>query len=89
VTLGTEGSLYFDPVGNSYKCPTFFRDVIDSTGAGDAYFALTSALVYMETPQSLIPFLGNCCAGLKTMILGNKHAVSKTDLVRTVTGLLK
>lgn len=89
VTLGTEGSMYFDEMGESYRCPTFFKDVVDSTGAGDAYFALTSALVYMQTPQTLIPFLGNCCAGLKTMILGNKHSVSKSDLVRTVTGLLK
>lgn len=88
VTLGTAGSLYFDRSGSEHTCPTFFRDVIDTVGAGDAYFAITSLLVRQGMPGPMIPFVGNCFAGLKTRIIGNKSAVSKVDLVRTVQSIL-
>lgn len=89
VTLGTAGSLYFDDEGRSFTCPTFFRDVIDTTGAGDAYFAITSVLSKLRAPGPVVPFIGNCYAGLKTRIIGNKAAVTKVDLVRTVQSLLR
>lgn len=88
ITLGTAGSVYFDKAGQEHICPTFFKDVIDTTGAGDAYFALTSLLVKQSVPAELIPFLGNCFAGLKTRIIGNKRSVSKVDLIKTVRALL-
>lgn len=89
VTLGTAGSVYFDETGSSTKCPIFFSDVVDTIGAGDAYFALSTLLVKAGAPKPLIPFLGNCYAGLKARTMGNKFAVSKLDLIRTVTSLLK
>lgn len=89
VTLGTGGSIFFDIHGKEYKCPTFFKDVIDTTGAGDAYFAITSLLVRKGVHKPLIPFIGNCYAGLKTRIMGNKESVSKVDLIRTVKSILK
>lgn len=89
VTLGARGSLFFDLEGEKHFSPTFFKEVVDSTGAGDAFFAITSALVRMETPPQLIPFVGNCYAGLQAMTLCNKSPVSHIDLVRTVSSLLK
>ena len=88
VTLGTAGSLYFDKDGREHACPTFFRDVVDTVGAGDAYFAVTSLLAKAGAPGPLVPFIGNCFAGLKTRIIGNKSAVSKVDLIRTVQSIL-
>ncbi len=89
ITLGAEGSMYFDPNGNEHLCPSFFKEVVDTTGAGDAYFAITSLLTKLNAPGALIPFFGNCYAGLKTRILGNKSAVSKVDLVRTIQSIIK
>jgi len=89
ITLGTAGSLYFDKTGREHLCPTFFKETIDTTGAGDAYFAITALLAQMDAPAPLVPFLGNCFAGLKTRIIGNKSAVAKVDLIRTVQSLLR
>ena len=89
ITLGTSGSLFQRGKGDSFKCPTFVREVVDTTGAGDAYFAITTLLAQQKFPTEVIPFVGNCYAGLKTRIMGNAHAVSKVDLVRTLESLLK
>lgn len=89
ITLGAGGSTYFDANGSEFFCPTFFREVVDSTGAGDAYFTITSLLTKLKVASPVVPFLGNCFAGLKTRIIGNKSAVSKTDLVRTIQALFK
>ena len=86
--MGISGSLFFDKNGKEHHCPIFFKDVIDTTGAGDAYFAMTSALVKLAAPSITIPFIGNCFAGLKTRIIGNKYPVSKIDLIRTVKAIL-
>jgi rfaE bifunctional protein nucleotidyltransferase chain/domain len=89
VTIGATGSLFFDAEGNENICPTFFKEVVDTTGAGDAYLAVTALLAYMRAPSVAIPFLGNCFAGLKTRIVGNKNAVSKIDYLRSVQSILR
>jgi len=88
ITLGGQGSLYFDEGGKKYFCPAFFREVIDTTGAGDAYFLITSLMNKLEIKPIAIPFIGNLYAGLKTRIIGNAGAVSKVDLMRTVNSIL-
>ncbi len=88
ITLGGSGSLYFDSRYREHFCPVFFKDGIDTIGAGDAYFALTTLLVQQEIHPDLIPFLGNVYAGLKTRIIGNKEAVSKESIIGTVNAML-
>ncbi|QQR81163.1 MAG: hypothetical protein IPJ69_03210 [Deltaproteobacteria bacterium] len=87
VTLGQAGSAYFDSQKTKYFCPGFFKEVIDTVGAGDAYFALTTLLHYHKARPFLIPYLGNCFAGLKTRILGNKEAVSQESLSKFISYL--
>jgi len=89
ITLGTHGASYFDGQGSEFNCPSFFSDVVDTTGAGDAYFAITALMSKLKVAPALVPFVGNCFAGLKTRIIGNKSAVAKVDLVRTVESILK
>lgn len=84
MTLGAQGA-YFE---NSYS-PAFSDTVVDATGAGDAFFALTSCLYKAGCPEELIPFLGNVFAGLKTKIVGNKSAVTKAQLIKAVEAILK
>ncbi len=88
VTTGASGSIYVAPGGDKYESPAFSQRPLDTTGAGDAFFAITAILTYLKIEPSLIPFLGNIFAGLKTGIIGNKRPVSKVDFQRAVRALL-
>jgi sugar/nucleoside kinase (ribokinase family) len=90
MTLGPSGAYYFPKLSHAeYRIPAFTDTVVDAVGAGDAYFSLTSALVQVGSPEILVPFLGNVFAGLKTKIIGNKSAVSRAQLIKAATSLLK
>lgn len=89
ITLGATGSIYFNRDAKEYRCPSFFREIIDTTGAGDAYFAITALLEKLKVKPAILPFIGNCYAGLKTRTIGNKSPVSKVDLIRTISSILK
>ena len=50
VTLGSRGSVFADIDGDSGICPAQKVDVIDTTGAGDAFFAgVAAGLTYRKT----------------------------------------
>lgn len=84
LTLGKNGSYF-----NTEFSPAFADQVIDATGAGDAYFAITALLVKAQCPTELIPFIGNVYAGLKTKVVGNKSAITKAALLKALEGILK
>jgi len=87
ITLGENGSIFYNKK-DFYKCPSFFLDAKDTTGCGDAYFIITSLLIKMGYKDQIIPFLGNCYAGLHSKIVGNKSFPSKIDLTKTIITLL-
>lgn len=84
MTLGKNGAYY-----NGYYSPAFSDNVVDATGAGDAFFAITALLSKIECPAHMIPFIGNVYAGLKTKIIGNKSAVPKAALLKSLESILK
>ena len=50
VTLGSEGAVYADLEGNTGFCPARRVSVVDTTGAGDAFFAgVALGLTYQKT----------------------------------------
>lgn len=50
VTLGAEGAVYADFSGDSGYCPPGKAEVVDTTGAGDAFFSgITIGLTYGKT----------------------------------------
>lgn len=88
VTLGANGAWLFSKGRESYS-PAFSDVVVDATGAGDAFFALSTVLTKIGADPVANLFLSNVFAGLKTKIIGNKSAVSKASLVKAVTSILK
>jgi len=90
ITLGAQGAAYFSNRSESeISMPAFTDSVVDATGAGDAYFGITSMLAKADCPEEMIPFIGNVFAGLKTKIIGNKSAVTRASLLKAVTSILK
>jgi rfaE bifunctional protein nucleotidyltransferase chain/domain len=90
LTRGSHGACYFPSRRHEeFSSPAFADSVIDATGAGDAFFAMTSLLVKVGCPHVMVPFLGNIFAGLKTRIMGNKTSVSRAQFVKAVSAILK
>lgn len=88
MTLGA-GGAYYKQGSDTVHCPAFSDKVVDATGAGDAYYAMTAALWAIHAPVEMIPFIGNVFAALKTTIIGNKYSVTKAQLVKALTAILK
>jgi hypothetical protein len=61
---------------------------IDTIGAGDAYFVVTSLLEIINTKSALIPFLGNVYAGMHTMNLANKNIPLRIDYIKYLKSIL-
>lgn len=87
-TQGSNGSNLFIKEKEHYS-PAFSDVVVDATGAGDAFFAITTCLLATGCRPEFVPFIGNVFAGLKTKIIGNKEAVTKVQLIKACEGILK
>ena len=88
VTIGKGGSIFFNN-GTLHKAPILVDTVVDTVGAGDAVFALTSLLIKAEVDDELIPFIGNCAGGIKANIMGNKESVTKEKLIGFIKDVLE
>lgn len=76
ITLGKEGSI---GTGN-VRVPASVGPVIDTMGAGDAFFAITS-LVAAEAQMADLLRIGNAAGKLKAQTVGHRKAVTKNELI--------
>ncbi len=88
VTRGKHGCVTWDG-DTTHSLPGLARSVTDTVGAGDAFFAITAPLVAAGGPMHHIGFIGNVVGAIKVGIVGNRAAVDKAALVKSITGLLK
>jgi len=89
VTLGKIGTLIYDGKSNYSNCPAFAVKVVDRVGAGDALLALTSLCATKKIPGEVIGFLGNLAGAQAVMIIGNRSAIDRVQLLKSVESLLK
>ena len=87
ITLGKKGSILKKERKLVY-CPSFFGYTKDTTGSGDAYFAITALLNELNVEPDLTTFLGNIYAGLHANTIGNKSFAKIEDLAKIVKVLL-
>lgn len=85
-TVGSNGAYLLE--SETHYSPAFSDVVVDATGAGDAYFAITTCLLASGCDRRLVPFIGNVFAGLKTKIIGNKASVSKSSLLKACKSII-
>ena len=69
-TLGKDGSIVFDK-NKQFRMPVFSNKVIDTMGAGDAYFVVTSLFASCGSDIDEIALIGNTIGSLKTNIRGH------------------
>ncbi|MEW6573294.1 MAG: PfkB family carbohydrate kinase [Bacillota bacterium] len=89
LTLGSLGSLSVDQNLVTAKTPAFTLTVQDTVGAGDAFFALASLCMGAEQDVKVGSFLANIAGALAANFLGNSRAVTKPDVLKFASTLLK
>jgi sugar/nucleoside kinase (ribokinase family) len=89
VTLGRKGSIAVDTRGNVIRTPIFSTKVVDTVGAGDAFFSFTAPCVAAGVPLDLVSFVGNAVGALAVQIVGNKKPVEKAEFLNFVYSILK
>lgn len=88
-TRGKNGSIGIDRNGEINRTPIFSTKVVDTVGAGDAFFAFTAPCVALNMPLDLVSFIGNAVGALAVQIVGNKKPVEKYELLEFIDTLLK
>jgi bifunctional ADP-heptose synthase (sugar kinase/adenylyltransferase) len=79
VTLGHRGSLVVDALGHT-ETPVLSRDIVDRTGAGDAFFSITAPCVVMGATRAQIGRIGNAAGAVAVRTMGNQTPVTRAEL---------
>lgn len=90
VTLGHLGAITYN-AGNKefFEAPILSQKIVDTTGAGDAFLALTAPCVANGFPMDLVAFIGNVAGALAVGVLGNRSSIESVSLYKFITALLK
>jgi len=88
VTLGGEGLLTFDSLGESFLSPALATKVVDKVGAGDSVLAIASMLAFLSAPKEVIGLLASVVAAFEVAQLGHKKSLGIVGMKKYVNGLL-
>ena len=89
VTLGKKGSIGINKKNEINRTPILSTKVIDTIGAGDAFFAFTAPCFACGLPLDMVSFIGNAVGALAVQIVGNKKPVEKHELLEFIHAILK
>ena len=89
LTHGRHGCVTYDRRIGVRQIPAFTGRAIDTMGAGDAFFAVTSPMVASGHDMELIGFIGNAVGAIKVGIVGHRRSVEKVPLLKYLNTLLK
>ena len=89
ITQGKHGCLALGRGDGFHKVPSMTNTIVDTVGAGDAFFSITAPLMATGMPMEHIGFLGNAVGAMKVGIVGHRSSVEKVPLIKFLTSLLK
>ena len=90
VTQGSGGAALYDSEDDIYHyCPAFAAIVVDKIGAGDAMLALVSCSLKSGFDANLSLFMGSLAAAQSVETIGNSTPVSKVQLLKTFSHIIK
>ena len=84
VTRGAAGAIGMEN-GEITTQPALSRQVVDTMGAGDAFFAVTAALAG-DLPMAELLRIGNAAGALKVGWIGHRMSVTKSALLELLNG---
>ena len=87
ITLGRKGSITSDRI-SCYSTPGFSKQVVDTVGAGDAFFSLAALSYVSGFDIEFTGFVGNLAGALSTTYIGNKSSITKNMFLSFAQTLL-
>lgn len=87
ITWGNNGAQVFDGK-KVHHAPALSNKPIDTLGAGDAYFAISSLCSKAFRNREIIAFIGNVAGALKVSYLGHRKYINKTELLNYAKSFL-
>ena len=78
-----------DPAAGLTQAPALTNTIVDTIGAGDAFFAVTAPMVFSGMPLSTVGFLGNVAGAMKVGIVGHRSFIERVAYLKYLTTLLK
>lgn len=76
LTMHKYGSIYFDSLDNYFEFPALALDIVDSIGAGDAFFTIASLAHHLEYKPQEILFLASLASAANTQHLCTEKAAT-------------
>jgi rfaE bifunctional protein nucleotidyltransferase chain/domain len=89
VTQGRDGCIGYQEGQPLVHVPAFTTNVVDTVGAGDAFFAVTAPLAAVGASIDQLAFVGNAAGAIKVGIVGHRSSVERVPLLKYLTTLLK
>lgn len=86
-TMGKKGSAIFKN-NKSYFSKNIIEKVVDTTGCGDAYFAISIIFIISKIRNENISFLSNIYAGLYGQFFGNEKTINDVKISKFVESIL-
>ncbi len=80
ITLGKAGAIGASLDEDLVRVPAFTDKIVDTMGAGDAFFAVT-ALVAKDADMKSLLRIGNAAGAIKANIIGHSSSVTKDALI--------
>ena len=88
ITCGHHGCITFSPAEGFSQIPVLSTKVVDTVGAGDAFFSVSSLWAVLGLPMELVGFIGNVAGAIKVGTLCNKSAVELEQFKEFIRHLL-
>ena len=89
ITHGRLGSVVAAEGRDIERIPVLTKQVVDTIGAGDAFFSVAAPLVGSGCDPFLAGFIGNAVGAMKIRIVGHRHHITRPEVVKYLTSLLK
>jgi bifunctional ADP-heptose synthase (sugar kinase/adenylyltransferase) len=89
VTHGRAGCFASDGQGEAIHIPAFNQAVVDTVGAGDAFFVIAAAMAAAGADCPTSGFMGNVAGAICIGIVGHRRYLNKLEIQRYVSTLLK
>ena len=90
VTKGTEGSLLYNNRNkNFFSSQAYTKNAVDKIGAGDAMLSIIALCFNIGFTEELALIISSLAAAQSVKTIGNKKALNKVEILKTLDHFLK